>query len=47
MKKLIKYASWLLSLAIFVYCIGNEIEGIGRFACIVMGTLFSILGCFL
>ena len=44
MRKLIKYGCGILGIIIFIFCITGEIEGVGRFACIVFGTLFSILG---
>lgn len=46
-KKLPKALFTLLGIAVFVFCIADEIDGVGRFACIVFGTLFSILGSLL
>ena len=44
MKKLLKWFFTLLGILIFVFCIGGEIDGVGRFACIVFATGFSIAG---
>ena len=44
MKKLLKWAFTLLGILIFVYCIGAGIDGVGRFACIVFATAFSLVG---
>ena len=47
MKKTLKVFLTLLGIIIFVFCIGEEIDGVGRFACIFMGTLFTLIGSFL
>ena len=44
MQKPVKFCSGFLGIIIFIFCITGEIDGIGRFACIVFGTLFSVLG---
>lgn len=44
MKKLLKWALTVLGIVIFIYCIGNEIDGVGRFACILFATGFTVAG---
>lgn len=44
MKKLLKWGLTLLGIAIFLFCIGEEIDGVGRFACILFATGFSVAG---
>lgn len=47
MKKIFKLLFTLLGVIIFIFCITCEIDGIGRFACILFGTIFSIVGSLL
>lgn len=47
MKKIIKLLFSIIGIAIFVFAITDEIEGVGRFACILFGTLFSLIGSFM
>ena len=44
MKKIIKWFFTILGIIIFVYCIGEGIDGVGRFACIVFASLFTVAG---
>ena len=47
MKNLIKVILTILGSVILVAGIINEIDGIGRFAMILFGVLFSIIGSFI
>lgn len=47
MKNMIKLILTFLGIIIFIFCIIEQIDGIGRFACILFGTVFSILGSFI
>ena len=47
MRKFIKLLLTFSSIAIFVSAIINEVDGIGRFAMILFGTVFAIVGSFL
>lgn len=44
MKNLIKILFTLLGIAILIFGIISEIDGIGRFAVILFGTVFSLAG---
>lgn len=44
MKKVLKTIFTILGIIIFIFCITDETDGIGRFACILFGTIFCIVG---
>lgn len=44
MKKYLKLLFTFLGIIIYIFCIVDSIDGIGRFACILFGTIFSIIG---
>ena len=44
-KKVFKIVLMILGIGILDYGIITEIDGIGRFAMILFGTLFSIIAC--
>lgn len=44
MRNIFKLLLTLLGTIIFIFCITCEIDGVGRFACILFGTIFSITG---
>lgn len=44
-KKIFKIALMILGIGILDYGIITEIDGIGRFAMILFGTLFSLVAC--
>lgn len=44
MNKFLKVIFTTLGIIIFIYCITGEIDGVGRFPCILFGTIFSIIG---
>ena len=44
-KNVFKVALMILGIGILDYGIITEIDGIGRFAMILFGTLFSIIAC--
>lgn len=46
-KSIIKILFMILGIGILDYGIITEIDGIGRFAMILSGTLFSIIACFI
>lgn len=46
-KNIIKILFMILGIGILDYGIITEIDGIGRFAMILSGTLFSIIACFI
>lgn len=46
-KNVTKIIMTLLGISIFIDGIVTEIDGIGRFAMILFGTLFSIIGSFI
>lgn len=43
MKKIIRIVITLISVSIFISCIVQEVEGIGRFAMIFSGTVFAFI----
>ena len=45
MKNVFKIGLMILGIGILDYGIITEIDGIGRFAMILFGTLFSIIAC--
>lgn len=47
MKKILKTLFTLLGIAIFVFCIVTEVDGVGRFANILFGVLFTLIGSFI
>ena len=44
-KNIFKIALMILGIGILDYGIISEIDGIGRFAMILFGTLFSVVAC--
>ena len=46
-KNIIKIVMMILGIGILDYGIITEIDGIGRFAMILFGTLFSVIACFI
>ena len=44
-KNILKIALMILGLVILNYGIITEIDGIGRFAIILFGTIFTIIAC--
>ena len=44
-KNIFKIALMILGIGILDYGITTEIDGIGRFAMILFGTLFSVVAC--
>ena len=44
-RKFIKLIMMVLGIGILDWGIISEIDGIGRFAMILFGTIFSIIGC--
>lgn len=44
MKKILKTIFTSLGIIIFIFCITGEINGIGRFACILFATIFCVVG---
>ena len=44
MKKVFKWGLTVLGLIIFIFCICNNIDGVGRFACILFATVFTVIG---
>lgn len=44
-KNIFKIALMILGIGILYYGIITEIDGIGRFAMILFGTLFSLVAC--
>lgn len=44
MRKIMKLFTSLTGMSIFIYTIAAEIDGIGRFACILFGVIFSLIG---
>ncbi len=44
-KNILKIALMLFGIGILDYGIITEIDGIGRFAMILFGTLFSVIAC--
>ena len=44
MKKLLKWFLTLTGTVIFVFCIAEGIDGVGRFACILFATVFTVVG---
>ena len=46
-KNILKIILIILGVGILDYGIITEIDGIGRFAIILFGTLFSVVACFL
>ncbi len=44
-KNILKIAMMILGIGILDYGIITEIDGIGRFAMILFGTIFSIIAC--
>ena len=44
MRNFLKTFFTLVGIFIFIFCITDEIDGVGRFACIVMGSIFSLIG---
>lgn len=44
--KIIKVSCTLLGLSSLIYCIIDEVDGIGRFALIIFGIIFVLLGSF-
>lgn len=47
MKNILKIVLMILGVGILDYGIITEIDGIGRFAMILSGTIFSIIACLL
>ena len=47
MKKILKILFTFMGIGFFVSCICGEVDGVGRFGMIVMGTLFTCLGSFI
>lgn len=47
MKKFLKLLCTTIGVVIFIACIAGEVDGIGRFAMVVFGTLFSYLCYFI
>ena len=45
MKNILKIVLMILGVGILDYGIITEIDGIGRFAMILFGTLFSVIAC--
>lgn len=43
---IIKLMLTLIGLSSLIYCITGEIDGVGRFALILFGTIFVLLGTF-
>lgn len=43
-RKLVKSIMTLLGITIFIYAIIISIDGIGRFAMILFGTIFTVIG---
>ena len=43
---IIKLILTLIGLLSFIYCITGEVNGVGRFALILFGTVFVLLGAF-
>lgn len=46
-KNILKIIMMILGIGILDYGIITEIDGIGKFAIILFGTLFSIIACFI
>lgn len=44
MKKFLKVLFTFSGILIFIVCIGEEVDGVGRFAMILFATIFSIIG---
>lgn len=44
--KIIKLILTLLGLLSLIFCITGEVDGIGRFALILFGVVFTLLGSF-
>lgn len=47
MKKLIKFCFTTAGVAILLGCIMQEVDGVGRFAMILSGTVFTYVGSYI
>lgn len=47
MKKLLKLFFTTLGIAILLACIMQEVDGVGRFAMILSGTVFTYIGSYI
>lgn len=47
MKTILKWLFCIIGIGIFVFTIVEEIDGIGRFACILFGVIFTFLGTYM
>ena len=43
---IIKLILTLIGLSSLIYCITGEVDGVGRFALILFGTVFVLIGAF-
>lgn len=44
--KIIKLILTLMGLSSLIFCITDEVDGVGRFALILFGTVFVLVGSF-
>lgn len=46
-RKLLKFGFTTIGLLILVLCIAQEVDGVGRFAMILFGTIFTYIGSYI
>ena len=46
-KKILKFGLTTIGLLILILCITGEVDGVGRFAMILFGTIFTYIGSYI